>query len=154
MKNNDYFARFSIFVERYPIEIFTFELLIGIILNPYARVAALLFSGVAATAVFSEGLKLFFKEKRPEEALKRDFYKKTFGLNRRSFPSSHSAIAAFFFTAFYNTILFWPFLIFGVTVMYSRLYIKSHYKKDVIVGALIGIFMGIAFLWITAHLRI
>ena len=154
MKNKDYFARFSIFIERYPIEIFTFELLIGIILNPYARVAALLFSGVAATAVFSEGLKLFFKEKRPEEALKRDFYKKTFGLNRRSFPSSHSAIAAFFFTAFYNTILFWPFLVFGVTVMYSRLYIKSHYKKDVIAGALIGIVMGIAFLWITAHLRI
>lgn len=154
MKNNDYFAKFSILVERYPIEIFTFELLIAIILNPSVRIAALLFSGVTVTAVFSEGLKLFFKEKRPEEALKRNFYKRTFRLNRRSFPSSHSAIAAFFFTAFYNTVLFWPFLVFGVLVMYSRLYIKSHYKRDVIAGAVIGIAMGIAFLWITAHLRI
>lgn len=154
MKNNDYFAKFSILVERYPIEIFTFELLIAIILNPSVRIAALLFSGVTVTAVFSEGLKLFFKEKRPEEALKRNFYKRTFRLNRRSFPSSHSAIAAFFFTAFYNTVLFWPFLVFGVLVMYSRLYIKSHYKRDVIAGAVIGIVMGIAFLWITAHLRI
>ncbi|MCL4376223.1 phosphatase PAP2 family protein [Candidatus Parvarchaeota archaeon] len=154
MKNNDYFAKFSILVERYPIEIFTFELLIAIILNPSVRIAALLFFGVTVTAVFSEGLKLFFKEKRPEEALKRNFYKRTFRLNRRSFPSSHSAIAAFFFTAFYNTVLFWPFLVFGVLVMYSRLYIKSHYKRDVIAGAVIGIVMGIAFLWITAHLRI
>ncbi len=154
MKNSDYFARFSIFIERYPIEIFTFEMLIAIILNPSLRVAALIFSGVIATAVFSEGLKLFFKEKRPEEALRRNFYKRTFRLNRRSFPSSHSAIAAFFFTAFYNTVLFWPFLVFGVIVMYSRLYIKSHYKKDVVAGAVIGIFIGIAFLWLTANLKI
>ena len=154
MKNSDYFARFSIFIERYPIEIFTFEMLIAIILNPSLRVAALIFSGVIATAVFSEGLKLFFKEKRPEEALRRNFYKRTFRLNRRSFPSSHSAIAAFFFTAFYNTVLFWPFLVFGVIVMYSRLYIKSHYKKDVVAGVVIGIFIGIAFLWLTANLKI
>ena len=154
MKRSDYFARFSIFVERYPIEIFTFEILIAIVLNPSIRIAALIFSGVIATAVFSEGLKFFFKEKRPEEALKRNFYKRTFRLNRRSFPSSHSAISAFFFTAFYNTVLFWPFLVFGILVMYSRLYIKSHYKKDVIAGAAIGVFMGIAFLWLTANLKI
>ncbi len=154
MRNNDYFGRFSILVENYPIEIFTFEMLIGIILDPSLKMAVLLFSGVTATAVFSEGLKLVFREKRPEEALRRNFYKRTFRLNRRSFPSSHSAIAAFFFTAFYNTTLFWPFLIFGILVMYSRLYIKSHYKKDVIAGAIIGILTGIAFLWVTAHLRI
>ncbi|MCL4398534.1 MAG: phosphatase PAP2 family protein [Candidatus Parvarchaeota archaeon] len=154
MRNNDYFGRFSILVENYPIEIFTFEMLIGIILDPSLKMAVLLFSGVTATAVFSEGLKLVFREKRPEEALRRNFYKRTFRLNRRSFPSSHSAIAAFFFTAFYNTALFWPFLIFGILVMYSRLYIKSHYKKDVIAGAIIGILTGIAFLWVTAHLRI
>jgi len=154
MKSSDYFARFSIFVEKYPIEIFTFEMLIAIILNPSVKAAVLLFSGVISTAILSEGLKLFFKEKRPEEALKRNFYKRTFRLNRRSFPSSHSAIAAFFFTAFYNTVVFWPFLAFGILVMYSRLYIKSHYKKDVIAGAGIGIFIGITFIWLTSHLRI
>jgi membrane-associated phospholipid phosphatase len=154
MKNSNYFTAFSIFVERYPIEIFTFEMLIAIILNPTIRIAILIFSGMIVTAVLSEGLKFLFKEKRPEEALRRNFYKRTFRLNRRSFPSSHSAIAAFFFTAFYNTILFWPFLVFGIIVMYSRLYIKSHYKKDVVAGAAIGIFMGIAFLWLTANLKI
>jgi PAP2 superfamily. len=154
MKNSNYFTAFSIFVERYPIEIFTFEMLIAIILNPTIRIAILIFSGMIVTAVLSEGLKFLFKEKRPEEALRRNFYKRTFRLNRRSFPSSHSAIAAFFFTAFYNTILFWPFLVFGIIVMYSRLYIKSHYKKDVVAGAAIGIFMGITFLWLTANLKI
>ena len=154
MKKNDRFAGFSILVERYPIEIFTFEMLIAIILNPSVKIAALLFSSVVVTAVFSEGMKIFFKEKRPEEALKRDFYKKHFKLNRRSFPSSHSAIAAFFFTAFFGTVLFLPFLVFGILVMYSRLYIRSHYPKDIIAGAIIGMFIGSVFIWLTTHSRI
>lgn len=154
MRNKDYFRDFSILVERYPLEIFTFEILIAIILNPSFRMTAIIFTGVAVTAVFSEGLKLFFKEKRPEEALNRNFYKRTFRLNRRSFPSSHSAIAAFFPTLFFSSILFLPFLVFAFIVMYSRIYIKSHYPRDIIAGALIGIVIGIAFIWLNANLRI
>lgn len=154
MRNKDYFRDFSILVERYPLEIFTFEILIAIILNPSFRMTAIIFTGVAVTAVFSEGLKLFFKEKRPEEALNRNFYKRTFRLNRRSFPSSHSAIAAFFPTLFFSSILFLPFLVFAVIVMYSRIYIKSHYPRDIIAGTLIGIVIGIAFIWLNANLRI
>jgi membrane-associated phospholipid phosphatase len=154
MKNDGYFRRFSILVERYPIEIFTFEMLIAIVLNPSIRIASLIFLGVIVTATFSEGIKIFFKEKRPSEALKRNFYKRTFRLNKRSFPSSHSAISAFFFTAFFSTLLFWPFFIFGILVMYSRLYLKSHYPRDVIAGAIIGIVTGISFIWLTTNLRI
>ena len=154
MRNKDYFRKFSFLVERYPIEIFTFEILIAIIVQPSLKTAVFLFGGVAITAVFSEGLKIFFKEKRPKEALERNFYKRTFKLNRRSFPSSHSAVAVFFPTVFFGTVLFIPFLLFAFMIMYSRIYIKSHHPKDVIAGAAIGVFAGLVLMELMPHLRI
>lgn len=153
MKNN-YFRKFSFLIERYPIEVFTFEILIGVLINHTLKITVLLFIGVSVTAVFSEGLKIFFKEKRPEEALKRKFYKRTFSLNRRSFPSSHSAVAVFFPTFFYGSVLFIPFLLFAFLVIYSRIYIKSHYPRDVIAGAIIGIFIAVIFTQFIQNLRI
>ncbi len=149
-----YFRKFSFIVERYPIEVFTFEILIGLLIEPGLKMAVFLFAGVIFTAVFSEGLKIFFKEKRPEEALKRKFYAKTFALNRRSFPSSHSAVAIFFPTIFFGTALFAPFLLFALVVMYSRVYINSHRPRDILGGALIGIFIGVLSLQIIQNLRI
>jgi len=55
---------------------------------------------------------------------------------------------------FFSSILFIPFLIFGIVVMYSRIYIKSHYLRDIIAGALIGVVIGIVFIWLNANLRI
>lgn len=138
-------------VERYPLEMFTFEILIGLVIAPSFRLTAFLLAGACLTAVLSEGLKLFFREKRPEEALKRNFYRRTFRLNRRSFPSSHSAIAAFFPAFFYGSVLFVPFLAFSVAVMYSRIYIKSHYPRDVAAGAVIGASAGLASAWLMMH---
>ncbi len=151
---SDYFKRFSFLVERYPIEVFTFEILLGIIIEPTFRFAFLLFAGVFLTATVSESMKFIFKEKRPEEALRRDFYKKNFKLNRRSFPSSHSAVVAFFPTVFFGSILFIPFLLFALLVMYSRLYIKSHHPRDVIAGAFLGVFIGLFLVYLIDNLRI
>ncbi len=154
MGNENLFTKFSILIEKYPIEVFTFEILIALLLNPSAKTAIFLFGGVIFTGLFAGGIKLFFREKRPEEALKREFYKKNLKLNRRSFPSDHSAVAMFFPTVFYGTILFVPFLIFAVIVMYSRIYIKSHYLRDVLAGALIGIFIGLISTGIMERIKI
>ena len=153
MKSN-YFEKFSFLVERYPIEIFTFEILIGILIEPTLKTAVFLFGGVIVTAIIANGLKVFFHEKRPEASLKRKFYKNTFRLNRRSFPSGHSAVAAFCPTVFFGSVLFIPFLIFAVIVMYSRVYIKSHYPRDIIGGAVIGVILGFLFLHLPSILRI
>ena len=151
---SDVFKTFSLLIERYPIEIFTFEILIGVLIEPTLKMAVLLFTGVVVAAVFSEGLKMFFKGKRPEEALKRNFYKRTFRMNKRHFPSSHSAVAMFFPTVFFGNVLFIPFLLFAAIVMYSRLYIKSHYPRDIIVGAAIGVLIGIFFMQLAQNLKI
>ncbi len=140
-----YFRRFSFLVEDYPIELFVFESLAIVLVMPSLRLLVLLVVGFAFTIAVSESVKLISKERRPKTALERKFYRNTFRLNRRSFPSAHSAGAMFFpFLFVGDYYVFVPLFVFAVVVMYSRLYIKSHYPRDVVVGAVIGAVIGYA----------
>ncbi|MDP8012578.1 MAG: phosphatase PAP2 family protein [Nanoarchaeota archaeon] len=136
------FSKFSFLIEKYPVEVFLLEILAITTVMDSLRIALFLILGGAVAGGLSESAKALFKEKRPEAATKRSFYRKTFRLNRRSFPSSHSAIAIFFPTFLFGTELFFPLLAIGILIAYSRIYIKSHYLTDVLAGALIGVIVG------------
>ncbi len=62
------------------------------------------------------------------------------------FVSSHAAnfagFVAFFWTFYVKSWMKWFHVIFVLLVMYSRMYLGVHYVTDVVVGALLGIFIG------------
>lgn len=142
MKFSKLFRKFSILVERYPVELFTFETIVIILFVPSIKLMLLLFSGSIFTGIFAELMKFFFKENRPKPALERKFYKQTFRLDKRSFPSAHSAVSMFFPAMLLGNIMLIPTLVFAVIVMYSRIYIKSHHPIDILGGAVIGFLIG------------
>ncbi len=144
----DYFRKFSLCIEKYAVEVFFLEFLIVFILSPSIRMGALLAFGVLFTTGVSESLKLLFKERRPHAAMERAFYRRGFSINKRSFPSTHASISMFFVGFLSNGLLAAPFLVFALAVIYSRLYIKSHYPRDVAAGALIGFLIGYALLYL------
>jgi membrane-associated phospholipid phosphatase len=132
------FREFSLVIEKYYIEIFTLEVLIAILVRPSIYFLVILGLSSGAAILFAEGLKVIIREGRPVGAPERRTRGGMFRLRFRSFPSAHSAIAMVFVGAFLNSFFFIPFLAFAVLVMYSRVYIKSHYIHDVIAGGLIG----------------
>ncbi len=137
------FKRLAIIIEKYPIELFILEIVSIMLFIHSIKLLLLLLSGSTLTGLLAEFMKFFFKESRPRPALERNFYKQTFRLNKRSFPSAHSAIAAFFPALLIGNIMFLPTLLFAIIIDYSRVYIKSHYPIDVIGGSLIGVLIGI-----------
>ncbi len=142
MDRKHWFRDLSLLIERAPIEIFIFEVLIIIILIQSAVLLLEIIFGVFITGVLAESAKLVVREKRPKNAAERKVYSRTFRLNRRSFPSAHTAIAMFFPGLLFGTFLFIPTLVFGVFIGYTRLYLKDHFLRDVVAGGAIGLIIG------------
>ncbi len=138
----DLFYKFSLLVEQYYIELFTFEALLIILAIPSIRLLERLIIAVVVAAIVSEGIKVFVRESRPAPGMNRKFYKRGFKLQLRSFPSTHSTIAMTFAGLLIHSIIFIPVLIFGIIVAYSRVYIKDHYWHDIIAGGAIGFIIG------------
>ncbi len=134
--------KFSLLVEQYYIEIFTFEALLIILAIPSVRLLERLILAIIITVVVSEGIKIFVRESRPAPALERKFYKRSFKLNLRSFPSTHAAIAMAFAGLLAHSFIFFPVFVFGLIMAYSRVYIKDHYWHDIIAGGAIGFIIG------------
>jgi undecaprenyl-diphosphatase len=73
------------------------------------------------------------------------------GLNRskkyNSFPSGHAATSMGTATALAVTVpeIGIPALAGAAVVCWSRMYVREHYLTDVIVGASVGTFFGLAF---------
>lgn len=138
----NWFGRLSLLIEKYYIETFALEALIIFFLSPSLGFLERLVIVVVLTAVVAEGLKMLIREKRPKPARERSYYKKTFRLDLRSFPSAHAALAMAFVGLLWGSSAFFPVLVFGLVIAYSRVYIKSHYPHDVIAGGAIGFVIG------------
>jgi len=96
------------------------------------------------------GLKLLFHRVRPEEQIGNDpylFYGPSFRSDRLSFPSGHSAIAfslASSISAYYDDPYYLAIPLYGLAGLtaWQRVYAKKHWPSDILMGGLIGVFVG------------
>jgi undecaprenyl-diphosphatase len=70
-----------------------------------------------------------------------------------SFPSGHAATAFAGATilAAYAPRQTVPLLVLAALVSWSRVYVGVHYPLDILVGALLGTAVGLAFVWLERH---
>lgn len=132
----DYFSFFGSFV------FWILAVILFLILNQKEFAVKFAFAAIIAMAI-EHAIKFFYSEKRPDvksikpKALYEAFQEKT------SFPSGHSAIAAAFTTLIhlqYQIIYLTALFIFiSLMVGLSRIELKRHYLKDVIMGYVLGI---------------
>lgn len=137
------FRTFSLLIEEYAVELFIFEALVIILVFHSRGTLEHLAVAIPVTIIISEGIKLTVKENRPKVAMERAYFKKNASrLKTRSFPSTHSSIVMAFTAVMYKTPAFAPLLVFAFVVMYSRLYLKAHFIRDIVAGAAIGAIVG------------
>jgi undecaprenyl-diphosphatase len=102
----------------------------------------LLFVGIFFTAVSVLVLKFSFKRPRPEGEWGQ-IYRST---DPHSFPSGHAARAIMLTTIMLLTGYIWIgiiMIIWALLVCLARIGLGVHYISDIVVGSLIGIFMGV-----------
>lgn len=108
----------------------------------FKKFATIIFFGIGGLAVVVFAIKFLFKRQRPQGDWG-GIYRST---DPHSFPSGHAARA--FMIAFLATLLtpFWVALAFCVwapLVAFSRVTMGVHYLSDIIVGAIVGILVGL-----------
>jgi membrane-associated phospholipid phosphatase len=109
----------------------------------------------STVALATEGLKLGFHEKRPEERYPNDIHVNSVS-HGHSFPSGHTALAFSAATTFSLECHKWyitaPAFLWAGSVGYSRMYLGKHYPTDVMAGAITGIGTGYLSHWLTAQI--
>ena len=99
----------------------TFYPLAGVLALARGPVQAIGFGAMLLTV---DGLKRFFKERRPDRT------------DRRSFPSGHSACAWYLAAAWgWNVVI----VAWAILVAISRVVLRRHFVHDVLAGAVLGI---------------
>jgi undecaprenyl-diphosphatase len=134
-----------------------YALLIFLIFRNYKKEGWLVMAGVAITILIADQftaslMKPFFQRLRPSQEpglrevihIVSDYRGGLYG-----FASSHAAnttgVALFCYLLFRKTYRWiWLIFIWTVIMTYSRIYLGVHYPGDILVGAIVGIFSGVA----------
>jgi membrane-associated phospholipid phosphatase len=108
-----------------------------------AMVSAFIFIGVGLPGLVTNLLKRLIGRGRPTEFDTSGAFSFQNIVNDwtfQSFPSGHSAtaIAMAFVIGFLWPRLFWPFLVIGLVVAFSRVPVGMHYPSDVLAGVVVG----------------
>ncbi|MGC8516563.1 MAG: phosphatase PAP2 family protein [Candidatus Acidifodinimicrobium sp.] len=132
----------SLLIEEYYVELFILESIVVWLLFPTFQYIFLVIAALSLSMTISLFFRALVKSQRPAEAMKRKYLTHS-KLGKRSFPSEHAAISFSFVGLFLSSYILIPLLLFALFVSYSRLYVKAHYLKDVVAGALIGFLSGL-----------
>ncbi|MBS3140692.1 phosphatase PAP2 family protein [Candidatus Woesearchaeota archaeon] len=115
-----------------------FILIFLLIINQY-ELFKKLFIALIIVYFFAIILRYFFFKERPVKEKYTNLIEK---IDSSSFPSLHAGRASLYsLFAYYNLNfnLFIFILIISLIILYSRIYLKKHYVKDILAGVLIGI---------------
>jgi membrane-associated phospholipid phosphatase len=115
-----------------------------------------LLTAFLASALFTQMMKTFFSMPRPKQFFNPGQYAYFIdGVTHIGFSSFPSGHATSIFTLATMLALFeknkrWNvcYLIAGVAVGYSRIYLGQHFLGDVIVGSLIGVLVSVLVYWL------
>ncbi len=105
---------------------------------------------IATASVGAVFLKMVFHRQRPEEQLALDAYRfggPSFSTDNLSFPSAHTAIAfslASSISTLYENKLYIAIPLYSLAGLtaWQRIYAQKHWPSDVLVGGLLGYFVG------------
>ena len=91
------------------------------------------------------GIRLFYHKERPKKQRYKNLMER---LDAASFPSLHSMRATIMLSLFvlhYRSIIIAAIFAFlALIICVSRYYLKKHHVSDILVGALLGVFIGCA----------
>jgi len=114
----------------------------------YNDLALTLFISLVIVMTVANLIKYFYFKERPVKRQSRNLAEK---LDAASFPSIHSMRTfslVFWISMYFNDIILSSYLaIVGMIVIYSRVYLKTHYWKDVIFGILFSLIINLVLWW-------
>jgi membrane-associated phospholipid phosphatase len=111
--------------------------------RPVAHKALFIFTTVAVSGILVNVVKLITRRVRPTLYFSEGLYGFNFyklDSDFMSFPSGHSAtsLGAMVALGFLFPVLRVPFLILGMALAFTRLFLTNHFLSDVLVGAMLG----------------
>ena len=102
-----------------------------------------LFLGILSVTIIAIIIKSLFFYDRPNKQKIRTLIDR---IDASSFPSVHSAritVMIYLMISYFSNIILQIFLvIIGVLVIYSRIYLKKHYFRDIMAGTLLGLIVS------------
>ena len=100
--------------------------------------------GMIAVTIIASAIKLIFFRERPKKQSYTNIIER---IDASSFPSVHSAritIVSFWLIFYSTNLILQIFLaVIGIIVIYSRVYLKKHYYKDVLGGIILGAIINV-----------
>jgi undecaprenyl-diphosphatase len=118
---------------------FALLLILVLALKEFALFTKLLFGFIFTLAIVVL-IRTFYFKNRPKKQNHHNFIER---IDASSFPSLHAARMVFicitFIYIFQSTLVTAFLILFALVVSYSRMYLKKHDWKDIVVGILLGV---------------
>ncbi|MBU0456919.1 MAG: phosphatase PAP2 family protein [Nanoarchaeota archaeon] len=116
------------------------------------KFATQLLVGIIIGHIVTYLIRLMYHKERPQPQKYNSLVER---IDASSFPSLHSVRAmTFSMICAINTGYLVSYLIFGtylLSILYSRYYLKKHDLKDIIMGAIIGLFISAIIIFISSY---